>query len=146
MFYPPLIERIYKLIELILLLILINHTFIFKGYLKIIHLKLIIYNILIYIMSLTEKEIKEYIKLKEKKEKQNKYLNNYIKNKIKNAKENDHETYKLLMSKQNEANKKYKKQALQKLKEDPIKYKEYREKDVIYRNALKEQKLKQEKL
>ncbi len=97
-------------------------------------------------MSLTEKEIKEYIKLKEKKEKQNKYLNNYIKNKIKNAKENDHETYKLLMSKQNEANKKYKKQALQKLKEDPIKYKEYREKDVIYRNALKEQKLlKQEK-
>ncbi len=32
-------------------------------------------------MSLTEKEINEYFKLKEKKDKQNKYLYNYIKNK-----------------------------------------------------------------
>ena len=34
-------------------------------------------------MSLTEQEITEYFKLKEKKDKQNKYFYSYIKNKIK---------------------------------------------------------------
>ncbi len=48
------------------------------------------------------------------------------------------------MSKQNEANKKYKKEALQKLKEDPMRHKDYREKDVIYRKELKERKAQQE--
>jgi hypothetical protein len=95
-------------------------------------------------MSLTEQEITEYFKLKEKKDKQNKYFYSYIKNKIKNTKETNQEEYKKIMSKQNEANKKYKKEALQRLKEDQIKYKEYREKDVIYRKQLKERKAQQE--
>jgi hypothetical protein len=95
-------------------------------------------------MSLTEKEINEYFKLKEKKDKQNKYLYNYIKNKIQNTKETNQQEYKKIMSKQNEANKKYKKEALQKLKEDPIKYKEFREKDITYRKQLKERKAQQD--
>ena len=97
-------------------------------------------------MSLTEQEITEYFKLKEKKDKQNKYFYSYIKNKIKNAKETNQEEYKKLMLKQNEANKKYKKEALQRLKEDPIKYKEFREKDIKYRKELKEKKEQQQAL
>ncbi len=97
-------------------------------------------------MSLTEKELNEYLKMKAQKEQKNKYFFNYIKNKIKNTKETDQEQYKILMSKQNEANKKYKKEALQKLKEDPIKYKEYREKDVNYRKSLKERKTQKEQI
>ncbi len=38
-------------------------------------------------MSLTEKDINEYLKLKERKETQNKYLYSHINNKIQNAKE-----------------------------------------------------------
>jgi aconitase A len=45
-------------------------------------------------MSLTEQEITEYFKLKEKKDKQNKYFYSYIKNKIKNTKETNQEEYK----------------------------------------------------
>ena len=48
-------------------------------------------------MPLTEKEINEYFKLKEKKDKQNKYLYNYIKNKIQNTKETNQEEYKKIM-------------------------------------------------
>ena len=87
-------------------------------------------------MSLTEQEITEYFKLKEKKDKQNKYFYSYIKNKIKNAKETNPDEYKKIMLKQNEANKKYKKEALQRLKEDPIKYKEFREKFVLVIDAF----------
>ena len=95
-------------------------------------------------MSLTEKEMNEYLKLKEQKDKQNEYFYNYIKNKIQETKKSNPEEYKKIMSKQNEANKKYKKSSLEKLKEDPIKYKEYREKDVIYRKLLKERKAQKE--
>ncbi len=86
----------------------------------------------------------EYLKLKEKQDKQNKYFYNYVKNKIKTAKETNQEEYKKIMAKQNEANKKYKNEALKKLKEDPVKYKEFREKDVLYRRQLKERKTKQQ--
>jgi hypothetical protein len=45
-------------------------------------------------MSLTEKEIIEYFKLKERKDKQNKYLHSHTKNKIKNAKETNRKNIK----------------------------------------------------
>ena len=42
-------------------------------------------------MSLTEKEMNEYLKLKEQKDKQNKYFYNYIKNKIQETKKSNPE-------------------------------------------------------
>lgn len=91
-------------------------------------------------MSLTENEINEYLKMKEQQKKLNKYHNEYNKKNIQLKKETDQETYKILMDKQNEANKKYKKSALQKLKEDPIKYEEYRLKQNKYKNEWNQKK------
>jgi adenine specific DNA methylase Mod len=97
-------------------------------------------------MQLTEEEINEYLKMKQQKEKKNKYFYNYTKNKIKDAKINNPELYKRFMDKQNEANKKYKKAALIKLKEDPIKYKEFRDKELEYRKLLKIRKEQEQNL
>ena len=44
------------------------------------------------------------------------------------------------MERQNEANKKYKKSALEKLKEDPVKYEEYRLKLNKYKNEWNQKK------
>ena len=44
------------------------------------------------------------------------------------------------MERQNEANKKYKKSALEKLKQDPIKYEEYRLKQNKYKNEWNNKK------
>ena len=91
-------------------------------------------------MSLTENEMNEYLKMKEQQKKLNKYHNEYNKKNIQIKKETDQETYKFLMERQNEANKKYKKSALEKLKEDPVKYEEYRLKLNKYKNEWNKKK------
>jgi hypothetical protein len=91
-------------------------------------------------MSLTENEMNEYLKMKEQQKKLNKYHNEYNKKNIQTKKETDQETYKILMERQNEANKKYKKSALEKLKQDPIKYEEYRLKQNKYKNEWNNKK------
>ena len=78
-----------------------------------------------------------------KKSKKSRYKNNniYHKNYLKKAyeetKQNNPEKYKLLLSKQNEKNKIYKKQVLEQLKQDEEKYKEYRLKINEYNKQLR---------
>ncbi len=61
---------------------------------------------------LTEEEYNNYLKLKQHHENNNIYHKNYLKKNYEETKQNNPEKYKLLMSKQNEKNKIYKKQAL----------------------------------
>ena len=89
---------------------------------------------------LTESDYNNYLKLKQHHENNNIYHKNYLKNMIQETKQNNPEKYKLLMSKQNEKNKIYKKQILEKLKEDEEKYIEYRKKMNEYNKNLRMKK------
>ena len=75
---------------------------------------------------LTESDYNNYLKLKQHHENNNIYHKNYLKKVYEETKQNNPEKYKLLLSNQNKKNKIYKKEDLQKLKEDEEKYKEYR--------------------
>jgi hypothetical protein len=91
---------------------------------------------------LTETDYNEYIKLKEQNKRINNYHRKYIKNKFEDAKKKNPEKYKLMINEQVKHNNKYKKDVLEKLKEDPIKYNEYRlkinEYNRSYRNKRKQ--------
>ena len=65
---------------------------------------------------LTEEDYNNYLKLKEQHENNNIYHKNYLKNMIQETKQKNPEKYKLLMSKQNEKNKIYKKTNIRKIK------------------------------
>jgi len=89
---------------------------------------------------LTEEDYNNYLKLKEQHENNNIYHKNYFKKNYEDTKINNPEKYKLLMSKQNEKNKIYKKQTLEQLKKDENKYKEYRLKINEYNKQLRMKK------
>ena len=86
---------------------------------------------------LTEEDYNNYLKLKQQQENKNIYHKQYNKNLIQDAKNNNHDKYIFLMQKQNEKNKIYKKKALQQLKENEIKYNEYRLKINEYNKQLR---------
>ena len=95
---------------------------------------------------LNDSELQDYLKLKEKRTKQTKYNCEYIKNRTQYIKEHDPEEYKKFLHSANEANKKYKRKALEQLKEDPVKYNEYKIKQCAYKNEwnLKKRQHKQQ--
>ena len=85
---------------------------------------------------LTQEDYNNYIKLQEQHKKRNEYHNQYNKSKLKDLKENNQEEYKKKITSQNEANKKYKQNIMNKIKEDPELYKQYNIKMTQYRQAM----------
>jgi hypothetical protein len=78
---------------------------------------------------LTETDYKEYMKLKERKQKNNEYHNAYEKRKYEKIKKSNPEEYERLIKKQNEYNKTYKNKHLIKIKQDPILYEEFKKQE-----------------
>ena len=85
---------------------------------------------------LTEEDYNYYLKLKDQQQKRNDYHNKYNKLKMQELKNNDTEEYKKKITKQNEYNKIYKQNMLNKLKQDPEAYREYNLKLTKYRQAM----------
>ena len=85
---------------------------------------------------LTESDYKDLLKLKEQHEKRNAYHNDYNKKKLQELKQTNQEEYKKKMTKQNEANKIYKQNLMNKIKQDPELYKQYNIKMTQYRQAM----------
>ena len=85
---------------------------------------------------LTQEDYNNYIKLQEQHKKRNAYHNQYNKSKLKYLKENNQEEYKKKITSQNKANKKYKQNIMNKIKEDPELYKQYNIKMTQYRQAM----------
>ena len=85
---------------------------------------------------LTEEEFNYLLKLKEQQQKRNAYHNEYNKNKLQVLKETNQEEYKRKITLQNEANKKYKQNIMNKIKQDPELYKQYNVKMTQYRQSM----------
>ena len=85
---------------------------------------------------LTQEDYNDLLKLKENHEKRNAYHNEYNKKKLQDLKENNQEKYKKKITSQNEANKKYKQNIMNKIKQDPELYKQYNIKMTQYRQTM----------